>query len=103
MNCVFDPFSVKYYNSQLSRLYIISYNGRVLAAGGCHKLQSQGVRNGSGSGQAAAAALVTPESGARAGAEDTQLVPALSLRLANRFTEDLRLQKPSKSTFCNTC
>ena len=101
MNCVFDPFSEKYYNSQLSRLYIISYNGRVLAAGGCHKLQSQGVRNGSG--QAAAAALVTPESGARAGAEDIQLVPALSLRLANRFTEDLRLQKPSKSAFCNTC
>ena len=42
MNCVFDPFSVKSYNSQLSRLYNISYNGRVLAAGGCHKLQSQG-------------------------------------------------------------
>ena len=89
MNCVFDPFSVKSYNSQLSRLYIISYNGRVLAAGGCHKLQSQG-EWGLTLGQATAAALVTPESGA-IGAGGHSVGPTLSVSPPD-FTEDLRLE-----------
>ena len=59
--------------------FILSYNARVLAAGGCHKLQSQ-ERVSHGSGQAAAAALVTTESGAtRAGGHSVGLTPLHSI------------------------
>ena len=73
-------FSVKSNNGQLSRFYIILQCQSFSCWWLPQVTEPRRVSNGSGSGQAAAAALVTPESGAiGAGAEDSQLVSLHSI------------------------